>query len=162
MKPLAKTMGALALVCLAAMPAAAAAVPAPVQDALAAALQDERHAEAFYAAVMARHGAVRPFRNIIRAEQRHQAMLEQVMASMGVAVPPNPYDTGALAKPEAPATLAAACQAGVQAEIANRDLYDGKLLPAVKDYPAVTRVFTALAAASEQNHLPAFRRCGGR
>jgi hypothetical protein len=50
----------------------------------------------------------------------------------------------------------------VNAEIANRDLYGRTLLPAVISYPDITAVMTRLRDASEQNHLPAFRRCGGR
>jgi hypothetical protein len=64
--------------------------------------------------------------------------------------------------PAASETLSDACKIGVGAEIANRDLYDGNLLPAVAAYPDITRVMQRLRDASEVNHLPAFQRCANR
>jgi len=130
--------------------------------ALGSALQDERHAEAFYAAVMAKFGDARPFSNIIEAERQHEAMLIGLYETYGVAVPENGYTTGALEAPMAPETLVEACKIGVEAEIANRDLYDGNLLPAVAAYPDITLVMQRLRDASEENHLPAFQRCANR
>jgi hypothetical protein len=66
---------------------------------------------------------------------------------------------GAVAAPAAPETLVDACKIGVEAEIANRDLYDGNLLPAGAAYPDITLVMQRLRDASEENHLPAFERC---
>jgi hypothetical protein len=88
-------------------------------------------------------------------------MLVGLMQAYGVDVPADPYKNGAKARPESPATRAAACKAGVEAEILNRDLYDKDLIPAVASYPDIVQVFQALRNASEQNHLPAFQRCGG-
>ena len=129
------------------------------QAALGAALQDERHAEAFYAAVMDKFGPVRPFSKIISAEQQHEAMLIDLYRTYGIDVPENGYATGAVAAPAAPETLVDACKIGVEAEIANRNLYDGNLLPAVAAYPDITLVMQRLRDASEENHLPAFERC---
>ena len=56
-------------------------------------------------------------------------------------------------------TLTAACQTGVDAEIANADLYKNILLPIVTNYPDITAVFTNLMNASEEKHLPAFEKC---
>jgi hypothetical protein len=89
-------------------------------------------------------------------------MLIDMYKTYGISVPENGYVTGALTAPVAPATLAEACKIGIEAEIANRDLYDRTLLPAVKTYPDITRVMQRLRDASEENHLPAFRRCVGR
>ena len=148
---------ALALASLARLaPAHAGSLPDPAVKALQLGLADERNAEAFYAAVMDKFGAVRPFSNIIKAEQRHEAMLLDLFQRYDVAVPGLP--TGGVV-PSVPPRLAEACQMGIDAEIANRDLYDKQLLPAVANYPDITQVFTALRDASEQNHLPAFRRC---
>lgn len=144
---------------MAAAPALSQTLTPDAQAALDSALQDERHAEAFYAAVMAKFGDVRPFSNIIKAEQQHESMLIGLYQTYGIAVPENSYPTATLAAPE---TLADACKIGVDAEIANRDLYDGKLLPAVAAYPDITRVMQGLRDASEENHLPAFQRCAGR
>jgi rubrerythrin len=132
------------------------------EAALGSALQDERHAEAFYAAALAKFGDARPFSNIIEAERQHEAMLIGLYETYGVAVPENGYTTGALEAPLAPEALHEACKIGVEAEIANRDLYDATLLPAVAAYPDITRVMQRLRNASEENHLPAFQRCLNR
>jgi hypothetical protein len=147
---------------LAAAPAWSQTLTPAAEAALGSALQDERHAEAFYAAVMAKFGDARPFVNIIEAERQHQALLIGLYETYGLAVPENGYATGALDAPAAPETLAEACKIGVDAEIANRDLYDGNLLPAVAAYPDITLVMQRLRDASEENHLPAFQRCANR
>lgn len=141
---------------MAAAPALSQTLTPDAQAALGSALQDERHAEAFYAAVMAKFGDVRPFLKIIKAEQQHEAMLIGLYQTYGIAIPQNDHTAETLTVPE---TLAAACKIGVEAEIANRDLYDGTLLPAVAAYPDITRVMQRLRDASEENHLPAFQRC---
>lgn len=147
---------------MAATPAAAQTLTPDVQTALAAALQDERHAQAFYAAVITKFGDVRPFSNIANAERQHEAMVIDLYKAYRLEVPENGYTTGALMAPEAPDTLAAACKIGVEAEILNRDLYDAQLLPAVASYPDITRVMQGLRDASEDKHLPAFQRCASR
>jgi hypothetical protein len=146
------------------LPAAVSAAPrlaltADQQAAVLTALDDERHAEAVYAAVIAKFGEVRPFSAVIRSERTHQARLTGLLGAAGVAVPANPYATGGKGV-SVPATLAEACRVAVDAEIANAALYDKDLLPRVKDVPAATAVFTALSTASTRNHLPAFERCG--
>ena len=55
------------------------------------------------------------------------------------------------------ATLEAACQAGVQAEIADAALYD-ELMP-LTDKPDLLRVFENLQSASLESHLPIFQAC---
>lgn len=147
---------------LAATPAWSKSLTAEARSALDAAMQDERHAEAVYDAVLRKFGDVRPFSNIIVAERRHQAMLIDLYKTYGIPVPDNGYATGALAAPAASATLAEACKIGIEAEIANRDLYDRTLLPAVAAYADITGVMQRLRDASEENHLPAFRRCANR
>jgi rubrerythrin len=117
------------------------------------ALEDERKAEATYAAVIEKFGPVRPFSNIIEAEQRHAAALERQLARLGIDVPPDPW-TGKVA---APASLAQACESAVQGEIENIALYD-RLIPMVDD-PAARQVMENLQAASRERHLPAFKRC---
>lgn len=132
------------------------------ETALGAALQDERHAEAFYDAVLNKFSGARPFSNIIEAERQHQKMLLGLYETYGIAVPNNDYSTGAMAAPAVPETLADACKIGVEAEIANRDLYDKQLLPAVAAYPDIMLVMQRLRDASEEKHLPAFQRCLNR
>ncbi len=131
----------------------------PVTQALHRALEDEQHAEAFYAAVIARHGEIRPFVNIIRAEQRHASMVVAALEAAGVSPLPNPYKDGTKVAPVAPASIAEACKIGVDAEIANIDLYDKELIPAAVGKPDIVALFEALRDASRNNHLPAFKRC---
>jgi rubrerythrin len=126
-------------------------------DALRAALDDEYRAEATYAAVMAAFGEVRPFVNIIEAERRHAARVKGEMDRLGIGYDPaNPH----IGKLTAPASLLAACEQGVAAEIENIALYD-KLLPTVQD-AQVRETLAALQAASRDRHLPAFQRCAAR
>jgi hypothetical protein len=147
---------------MAAGPVWAQALTPEAQAALGSALQDERNAEAFYGAVLTRFGEARPFSNIIAAERQHEALLIGLYETYGVVVPENGYATGALEAHLAPDTLIDACKIGMDAELANRDLYDGNLLPAVAAYPDITRVMQRLRDASEENHLPAFQRCVAR
>jgi rubrerythrin len=120
------------------------------------ALDDERKAEATYAAVIERFGPVRPFSNIILAEQRHSRAIERQLSRLGFEVPPNQW-TG---KVGAPPHLVAACEMAVRAEIENIAFYD-RLIPQIKD-PAVRQVLKNLQRASRENHLPAFQRCLSR
>lgn len=120
------------------------------------ALDDERKAEAVYRAVIEKFGEIRPFINIIDAERRHSAAIERQMQRLGLDVPVNQWE----GKVEAPASLAAACEMAVQAEIENIALYD-RLIPGIGDQ-AVRKVLQNLQDASRNNHLPAFRRCLAR
>lgn len=157
-----RLVGAAAVLALTVLTAAAPlprlTLSADQQAAVLTALEDERHAEAVYAAVLAKFGDIRPFSGIIRAERVHQARLIDLLGAAGVAVPANPYADGSRSV-ATPATVADACRAAVAAEVANAALYDEDLLPRVKDSAEVTAVFKALATASVKNHLPAFERC---
>lgn len=136
----------------------AAQLPEAVKNALARALDDEYKAHATYQAVIAKLGSVRPFAMIIGAEEQHIASLRALYAKYGLPLIEDHY-TG---KVDAPATLSAACQLGVTAEIANAQLYKDELLPQVASYPDIQAVFTNLMTASESKHLPAFTRCATR
>ena len=127
-----------------------------LQEILLDALDDERKAEATYAAVIERFGPVRPFSNIISAEHRHAGAIERQMARLGFDIPENPWE----GKAEAPSSLAAACEMAVHAEIDNIALYD-RLIPQIQDH-VVRQVFQNLQDASRDNHLPAFQRCLAR
>lgn len=120
-------------------------------------LEDERRAEALYAAVMAKQGELRPFSNIIEAERRHQGALEALFETHGLAIPPNPWKSK---RAIAPDTFRAACEAGAQAEVENVALYD-RLMQTVTE-PDLLEVFERLRWASQERHLPAFRRHLGR
>ena len=138
----------------------AKAQPAPrldqaTREAMLVVLADERNAEAQYQAVIDKFGKVRPFTNILRAEQQHQRMLVELFEKYELPVPPN--ETPAATAPD---TLREACEEAVRAEKANLGLYD-KFLETVKE-PDIRRVFTALRDASQLRHLPAFERCAAR
>ena len=131
------------------------------QDALIAALADERLSQATYQAVLNKFPGSRPFINIIEAEKTHESFLLPLFAKYGVAVRANEFDP---AKITVAADLIEACKAGVKLENENIALYDG-FIQFVKE-PDIREVFTRLQSASRDNHLPAFTRCseggGGR
>lgn len=115
-------------------------------------LADERKALATYEATMEKFGNVRPFINIARAEEQHISMLKALFDKYGVAIPKDTTQVGKL-----PATLQEVCAVGVQAEIDNDKLYQD-MMPNIKQEDIKT-VFTSLANASKEMHLPAFERC---
>jgi hypothetical protein len=122
--------------------------------ALNEALQDEYKARATYRAIIERFGAVRPFANIVTAEERHIQALLPLFTRYGLAVPQDEWPT----QVEVPESLGQACQAGLQAEIENGAMYE-RLLALTVAYPDVQQVFRQLQRASQENHLPAFQRC---
>ena len=134
----------------------------PQVAALLAALDDEYHAEATYAAVIDRFGPKRPSINIIEAEKRHAQAIIRLLESCGVEYPANPYTRGDKPLEALPATLAQCCQVGVAAEIENVRLYDEDLLPAVAGHAEASAILKRLRDASQEHHLPAFKRCASR
>lgn len=127
-----------------------------LKAALDSTLIDEWLAEAVYAAVIRDFGSVLPFANIIRAEQRHAASLLNIYATRGLTVPANPYATvpagfGSFA------SVAVACAAGVDAEVANITLYDRAL--ALTPPTDIRFVWEHNRRASLEQHLPAFTVC---
>jgi len=130
-------------------------VTAEVKNALDKAINDEYKARETYAAVIASFGSVRPFSNIIQAEDNHISSLVSLYEQYGLDVLENEWS----GKVIPPKSIAEACSIGVQAEIENGLLYKNELIPAVLGYDDITQVFTNLMDASEQKHLPAFQRC---
>lgn len=124
--------------------------------ALREALDDEYKARATYQGVIDRFGPVRPFVNIIEAEERHANALLRLFERFGIE-PPKDRWAGQV---PAPSSLADACKAGVEAEIENAAMY-ARLLAQVSN-ARVRDVLTRLQQASQQRHLPAFRRCAER
>ena len=135
-------------------PATEGELPEDVIAALEAGLQDEHNAYNTYTVIMDEFGEVRPFVNIREAEAQHIEALEFLFNRYDVPIP----EPAALETTPEFDTLADACQAGADAEVANFGLYD-EWLETVSDYPDMVQVFTALRDASEFNHLPAFERC---
>lgn len=114
--------------------------------------EGEYAAHALYSAVLAKFGDVQPYAAIREAEMRHIRALTNQLTKYGVPVPADPY----AGKVAAPATLMAAAQGGVDAEIKNIAMFD-RFMVVVKNYPDLTQVFTNLRRASKDAHLPAFR-----
>lgn len=129
----------------------------PLSDAEAQALQkailEEYGAFNLYTAVNAQFGSTIPFSYIVRSEQQHINALVRQAQKYGLAVPENP----GLANPPVFATLAEACQAGVDAEIADAALYDE--LKLVTTHADLLQVYDRLQKASLDSHLPAFQLC---
>lgn len=126
-----------------------------VGAALACAIDDERHAIAFYRAVMAAYGERPPFSNIIRAERRHEAALVGQFERLGIDVPEDEWEGRAF---DVSGGFAAMCDASVVAEVRNGKIYDGLIADCTD--PEVRAVFERLRDASIERHLPAFRRNG--
>jgi hypothetical protein len=126
--------------------------PAEV-SALNEAMLEEYGALNLYTAVISQYGSIIPFSNIARAEAQHVATLRQLFVKYGLAVPANP----GLTPPPTFPSFTAACQAGVDAEIADAALYDELL--SVTDNRDVVQVYRNLQGASLNNHLPAFEAC---
>ena len=98
-----------------------------------------------------------PFLPIAESEQRHAAVLTQILDAYGAPTPPNPYFDSPEIVDSVPDTLARACEAAVREEIGNDRLYAEELLPEVAAYPVIAQIFEALMRASRECHLPAFR-----
>jgi rubrerythrin len=125
-----------------------------LEQMLSYAIQDEYLARSEYEAIIQTYGNVRPFSNIIRAEEQHIQWLLDLYAGHGL-VPPSDLSRSRVAVPE---NLKAALETGVQAEIDNIAMYqsflgDAAAAPLPTD---VRELFERLMAASE-NHLRAFR-----
>ncbi|MFO7632751.1 MAG: DUF2202 domain-containing protein [Caldilinea sp.] len=123
-------------------------------EVMTAGILDEYHARAVYEAVIDEFGAVRPFTNIMRAEEQHAAAWAFIFERYGLEVPIAPEE---FAIPEF-ASIADVCAAAAAAEVANFDLYDA-MAETFEDYPDILQVITSLRNASEFNHLPAFENC---
>lgn len=122
-------------------------------DALQQAILEEYGALNLYQAVIDQFGAAMPFTQIVRSEQQHINALLRQADIFDVEAPTNP----GLAEAPSFETLADACQAGVQAEIADAALYDE--LYKVTTNENLLRVFERLQGASLNSHLPAFEVC---
>jgi len=115
-------------------------------------LADERKALATYEAVIAKQGSVRPFINIIRAEEQHISMVKALFDKYGVEIPDDTTKISSV-----PSSLSESCSVAVQAEIENYDLYQ-TMLPNIEQED-IKQIFTNLANASKYMHLPAFEKC---
>jgi hypothetical protein len=118
------------------------------------ALNDEYMALATYQQINKDFNDPRPFVNIQQAEARHAERLKTLFDTYKIPIPENNW----IGKAPKFQSIAIACQGGVDAEIANRDLYRRLFETTTREEILV--VYRALQRASEENHLPAFERCG--
>lgn len=129
----------------------------PAHAAVLAALDDERKAHAFYAAVLERFPGAMPFRMIVEAEARHAEAVAGLLRRRGLEVPEDDHLGAEVHRLAVPASEACACRLAVVSEEENIALYETELLPVVGAYADVERVFRHLDEASRDRHLPAFR-----
>ncbi len=121
------------------------------------ALDDEYKARALYRSVIKTFGPVRPFINIVEAEDTHARALESLCARYGIPLPPSDNWE---ARVTPPSSVLEACRAGVEGELDNIAMYD-RFLRSVKE-PEVRVLFQRLQARSRDAHLSAFERCVAR
>jgi len=123
-----------------------------LEEMLTAALQDEWLALAEYQTIIDTYGAVRPFTNIIAAEETHVSLLLPLFEAYGIALPENT----AASQVVVPDSITSALSTGVAAEQANIAMYEVFL--AQEDLPEdVASVFTYLKDGSVK-HLAAFSK----
>lgn len=120
------------------------------------ALTDEYKARAFYRLVIKTFGPVRPFINIVEAEETHATALEALCARYEIPLPSDEWE----GKLQRPVSILEACRAGVEGEHENIAMYDRFLRET--DLPDVRSLFQRLQARSRDAHLPAFERCVAR
>jgi hypothetical protein len=121
-----------------------------IEQMLTYSIQDEYLARAEYELIIGEYGSIRPFTNIMAAEQRHIEWVTELFNEYGYSLP---EDTASM-HVVLPEDLKSSLETGVQAEIDNIAMYESFLQ---EDLPADVRdLFEQLKRASE-NHLRAFR-----
>jgi hypothetical protein len=126
-----------------------------LEQMLTYAIQDEYLARAEYSFIINEYGPIRPFSNIIRAEEQHVNMLVPLFSKYGFAVPEDNADEHIVV----PKDLKEALETCVQGEIDNIGMYETFLNTSLPD--DVRDVFERLQNASG-NHLRAFRNALSR
>ncbi len=123
-----------------------------LEEMLIFAIQDEYMAKAEYEAIINEFGEVRPFINIVLAEQEHINLLLPLFEKYGVALPENNAEASVVI----PDSITSAIATGVEAEEKNIAMYE-LFLNQDNLEDDVRVVFEYLLAASE-NHLSAFSK----
>lgn len=123
-----------------------------LEDMLTAALLDEYLAQATYEQIINTYGEVKPFTNIVLAEQQHINLLLPLFETYGISVPENQ----AASQVVLPDSIASALATGVEAEKANIAMYEAFLAQDNLN-DDVRSVFELLKTASE-HHLAAFSK----
>lgn len=126
-----------------------------LEEMLTYAIQDEYAAQAEYSGIIERYGAVKPFKNIVTAEDKHISALIPLFGASNLVVPVNDAKTQVVI----PVSLKQSYDIGINAEIQNIEMYNRFLK---ENLPTKVRtVFEALMNASK-NHLAAFERAANR
>ena len=121
-----------------------------VEQMLTYAIQDEYLARGEYELIIGEYGSIRPFTNIVAAEERHIEWVTEAFDAYGYSVPKDTAHMYVVL----PEDLKSSFETGVQAEIDNIAMYESFLKT---DLPEDVRdLFERLQQASE-NHLRAFR-----
>ncbi len=116
------------------------------------AIQDEYLAQATYNAIIDTYGEIKPFTNIVLAEQTHIDMLLPLFETYGITIPVN----DAAQYVVVPDSVSSAIATGVNAEQVNIAMYEAFI--AQGNLPSdVQAVFEYLISAS-QHHLNAFSK----
>ena len=103
---------------------------------------------ALYAKIVQKFGKVQPYSRLLAEEVKQRSALQTLLRKYGVAYSDNPF----LKKAKAPSTLKQAAGYGIQLAEGNVVLYD-KLLPAVAEYPDITRLFEKMQVETRDLHL---------
>ena len=123
-------------------------------DMLTYAIEDEYLAHGEYQYILDTLGSLRPFSNIIKAEETHISLLQPLFEQYTVPVPADKTGRYLIL----PSSIIEALQTGVQAEIDNIAMYDKFLEQDLPD--DVRQIFIDLRDASV-NHLDAFQKTRG-
>jgi len=107
-----------------------------------------------YDQVITDFGEIAPFVQIQQAEAQHAAAVERLFDRYDLPLPKNEWADVAFDSFE---SVEAACAAGIEAEVANADIYTQAI--ANTDKRDLTNVFKNLQRASLESHLPAFKAC---
>ncbi|MDN5302939.1 MAG: hypothetical protein PWQ60_2453 [Thermoanaerobacteraceae bacterium] len=115
------------------------------------AIEDEFLARSEYEAIIEKFGQVKPFTNIIKAEEKHISMLKDLYSKYNYKIPEDNSKDHIII----PQNLNDSFKAGVNAEIDNIAMYDKFLKQDIPD--DIKKVFVELRDASK-NHLSAFQK----
>jgi hypothetical protein len=121
-----------------------------LEEMLKYAIEDEYLAKAEYELIISKYGNIRPFSNIMKAEEQHISWLKTIYKDYGMTLPEDAASDHVVL----PSDLKSAFQTGVTAEIENIGMYDRFLEESLPD--DVKDLFERLRNASE-NHLSAFK-----
>ncbi len=122
-----------------------------LEDMLRYAVEDEYLAHGEYVTIINKFDVERPYTNIASSELTHLAMLQELYVTYDIEFPSDTSKEHLVI----PDSLLNAANTGVEAEIANINMYETFLNQDIPD--DVRAVFEALAKASV-NHLTAFTR----